>query len=114
MSRLEIVLCAITTVSVLMNIGLFAYAMNVVTKFLRISTELFDLGVMIDQYTEHLESVYQLETFYGDQTLQHLVEHSKSFNEAMGSFEYIYQFADAEDIIEISENKIEMETIDEN
>ena len=34
--------------------------------------------------------------FYGDETLGGLIEHARSFNEQMDTFDFIYQFADAE------------------
>ena len=67
------------------------YARNVVTKLLNIADELYDLGRMIDNFTVHVESVYQLETFYGDETLNSLMQHARSFNSQMDTFEYVYQ-----------------------
>ena len=109
MSRLEIILSAITTLSILLNIGLFVYARNVVAKLLQISTELYDLGTMIDNFTNHSQSVYEMEMFYGDETLGALVEHARSFNEQMDTFEYVYQYADVED-----ETEQETEEINDN
>jgi len=109
MSRLEIIFSAITTLSILLNIGLFVYARNVVAKLLQISTELYDLGIMVDNFTNHSQSVYEMEMFYGDETLGALVEHARSFNEQMGTFEYVYQYADVED-----ETEQETEQINDN
>ena len=97
MSRLEIILSAITTLSVLINIGLFIYARNVVSKLLFISSELADLGNMVDVFTNHLQSIYEMEMFYGDETLGGLIEHARSFNAQMDTFDFIYQFADADE-----------------
>lgn len=96
MSRLEIILSASLTLSILMNIGIFIYARNVVAKLLMIADELYDLGTMIDNFSLHVESVYELETFYGDETLNALMLHARSFNSQMETFEYIYQFSDTE------------------
>ena len=96
MSRLELILSAALTLSVLLNIGLFVYARTVVSKLMIISTEIFDLGRMVDNFTQHTESVYEMEMFYGDETLGGLIEHARSFNEQMDTFDFIYQFADAE------------------
>ena len=96
MSRLELTLTAITTLSILINIGFFIYARNVVSKLFFISNELYDLGNMIDVFTNHLESIYEMEMFYGDETLGGLIEHARSFNEQMDTFEFIYDYADAE------------------
>ena len=96
MSRLELILSAIATLSILINIGLFIYARNVVSKLFFVSNELYDLGSMVDVFTNHLESIYEMEMFYGDETLGGLIEHARSFNEQMDTFEFIYDYADAE------------------
>ena len=100
MSRPEIILSAVLTLSILLNIGLFVYARNVVAKLLLIADELADLGNMVDTFTNHLEMVYEMETFYGDETLGGLIEHARSFNEQMDTFDYVYQYADAEEEME--------------
>ena len=35
-------------------------------------------------------NVYGLEMFYGDQTLQSLMDHAVAFREYMGEFDYVY------------------------
>tara|TARA_R100000700_G_C3132435_1_gene117126 strand:- start:155 stop:433 length:279 start_codon:yes stop_codon:yes gene_type:complete len=89
--------------------GLFAYAKNVVSKLINISTELYDLGLIIDNFTVHLESVYEMEMFYGDETLNGLIEHARSFNEQMETFNFVYQYAEVEDEIQT-----QMEQTDDN
>ena len=42
---------------------------------------------MIDTFAKHVMSVYELEMFYGDETLKHLMEHAVDLNETMGNFE---------------------------
>jgi len=109
MSRLEIILSAMVTLSVLINVGLFIYARNVVSKLLFISSELADLGNMVDIFTNHLQSIYEMEMFYGDETLGGLIDHARSFNEQMGTFDFVYQYTETEkDFID------ETETIDDN
>ena len=94
MSRPEIILSAILFISIMFNIGIFVYARNVVAKLLFVSEELGDLQDMIDSFSEHLKTVYELETFYGDQTLMHLLEHSISLNEHLLTFEEIYSLTE--------------------
>jgi hypothetical protein len=96
MTRLEIVLSAILAVSVVLNIGLFIYARAVVVRLLSIAEELWDLQQMVDSFAEHLNQVYELEMFYGDQTLQNLLNHAVSFNEQLGTFEHIYTLTEEE------------------
>ena len=110
MSRPEIILSAMLTLSVLLNIGLFVYARNVVSKLLLISNELADLGNMIDIFTNHLESVYEMEMFYGDETLGGLVEHARSFNEQMDTFDFVYQYASVDEETEKINDNTDKET----
>tara|TARA_R110000744_G_scaffold48602_2_gene106061 strand:- start:221 stop:553 length:333 start_codon:yes stop_codon:yes gene_type:complete len=96
MTRLEIVLSAILVVSVILNIGLFIYTRAVVIRLLAIADELWDLQQMIDSFAEHLNQVYELEMFYGDQTLENLLNHAISFNEQLETFEHIYTLTEEE------------------
>jgi hypothetical protein len=98
MSRLEIILTAILTFSLLFNIGLMLYARGMIVRLLSVSEELGDLQQMINSFAIHLKSVYELEMFYGDETLAGLVEHAISFNEYIETFEYIYSLTEADEV----------------
>ena len=101
MSRLEITLSCILVLSTLLNIGVFVYARAVVVQLLSVSEELGDLQSMIDSCAAHAKGVYEMEMFYGDQTLQGLMEHAASFSEQLETFEYIYSLTEAEENVEI-------------
>jgi hypothetical protein len=90
------------------NIGIFVYARNVVTKLLFVSEELGDLQKMTNAFANHVKSVYELEMFYGDQTLQHLMEHAVSFNEYLGTFEEIYSLTEEENEKDTEEEEMEI------
>ena len=109
MSKLEIILSISLFASVLLNIGVFAYARSVVVKLLSVSEELGDLKVMIDTFYNHLVSIYQMEMFYGDETLEFLVEHSRSLAEQMDTFEYIYSLTEADAVEETKEENNDAE-----
>ncbi len=83
-------------ISVILNVGIFVYARTVVAQLLFVSEELGDLQQMIGSFANHLSSVYELETFYGDDTLKTLLEHAISFNEQLGTFEMIYSLTEEE------------------
>ena len=69
---------------------------------------------MTDGFAKHLQSVYELETFYGDQTLQALLGHAVSFNEQLETFEWIYTLTaeEQEEDIEDDNRETEEETPD--
>lgn len=95
MSRLEVILSACLFLSVLLNIGIIVYARAAIVRLLSISEELGDLQNMVNSFTTHLDDVYNLEMFYGEPVLAHLLDHAASFNEQMQTFEYIYTLTDA-------------------
>ncbi len=96
MSRLELILSAMLTLSIILNVGLIAYTRAVVVKLLTISEELGDLQQMINAFTGHLSAVYELDSFYGDETLRGLLEHAISFNEQMDTFDYVVSLTEEE------------------
>ena len=94
MSRLEIILSAILFLSVLLNVGLIVYVRAAIVRLLSVSEELGDLQQMTNALAEHLKTVYELEMFYGDETLNSLLHHAVSFNEYLETFEYIYSLTE--------------------
>ena len=79
MSRLEMILLAVSVLSVSFNVFMIMYSRRLLTEFLSISEELGDIQQMTTNFANHIEAVYSLESFYGDETLQALLEHAQSF-----------------------------------
>jgi len=97
MSRLETVTTLVLIVSLIANIGFFVYTRTILTRLLFISEELGDLQDMVNSFARHIKNVYNLEMFYGDQTLGALMEHAISFNEQLETFEFIYSLTTKEE-----------------
>jgi hypothetical protein len=57
------------------------------------------MSELVSNYQVHLKSVYQMEMFYGDETLQHLLNHTKSLSLLLEDYEdpefFTEQFEDA-------------------
>ena len=70
------------------------YVRAAIVRLLSVSEELGDLQAMVNSFAEHLQTVYELETFYGDETLANLLEHAVSFTEQLDTFEYIYSLTE--------------------
>ena len=100
MSRLEMVLSLILIVSMSINAVLFIYSRNVAQKLVLISEEIDDMRAAVASFASHVKTVYEMEMFYGDQTLQALMDHARSFREYLDEFDFIYipeqEEADAE------------------
>jgi len=97
MTQLEIILSIVLVISLLFNIGVFVYARAAIVRLLWVSEEMSDLQSMITAFSNHLESIYETEMFYGDETLQSLVEHARSFDEQLETFEFLYSLTDNRD-----------------
>tara|TARA_Y100000034_G_scaffold90477_1_gene109026 strand:+ start:440 stop:793 length:354 start_codon:yes stop_codon:yes gene_type:complete len=104
MSRLEIILGIVATISIFFNIGLILYVKGAIVRLLSISEELGDFQQMVDAFANHVKTVYELEMFYGDETLKNLLEHARSFNEQLDTFEYIYSLTEIEEETRLNEN----------
>jgi len=94
MSRLEIIASALLTLSVVINIGLFVYVRYTILQLLWVSEELGDFQQMVNSFRNHLGSVYDLEMFYGDETIKGLLEHARSLDEQLDTFQYIYSLTE--------------------
>ena len=58
---------------------------------------------MVNSFARHIKNVYNLEMFYGDQTLGALMEHAISFNEQLETFEFIYSLTTKEETNKVTE-----------
>ena len=97
MTNLELILSILLSFSVLMNIGLIVYIRKAIIELLRISEELYDIKEMTEVFGAHVQEVYELEMFYGDETLNSLLEHARSFAVHLETFEYIYGLVEEEE-----------------
>ena len=82
------------TASIVGNAIAFYYIRVVLAKLFYVGDNLSDLATMVTNYRNHLKSVYEMEMFYGDQTLQHLVEHTRSLYLVLEDFEDAYEIAE--------------------
>ena len=82
--------------SLALNGLLIWYVRQTLRRLLFASENFAWLMNSITNFSEHLQSLYELEMFYGDTTLGHLIEHSKQLVEDMKNFEEIYTLVEDE------------------
>ena len=58
-----------------------------------VSENLNDLVEIVKNYRNHLKQVYNLEMFYGDETLKFLMSHTNSLLEILKEYEDVYDIA---------------------
>jgi hypothetical protein len=112
MDKYSAALIVALVVSILFNVGLVWYLRNILGRLLFISDNLLDLTVMVEAYRKHLKSIYEMEMFYGEPTLEHLLKHTSSLMDLLEDYEDVINIAEPLEATETNkeEQKIEEET----
>lgn len=76
--EIEIILGLVLVVSIIANVLLLRLSMWQSRELADISDNLGDLVEIIESYRNHLRDVYQLDSFYGDETLEGLMTHTNA------------------------------------
>ena len=77
------------TLSVILNIVLIWYIIQLLKRFLTFQEELDTFSETLEEYKDHIDNVHGLERFYGDETLGNLLRHSKALVEECQSFQRV-------------------------
>jgi len=88
-------------------VALFWYIRKLTTELKNISNDFDDFYSKLDKYENHINEIHGMEMFYGDQTLQGLMKHSR------GMINDIYDFQEKY-FLEKEDNFDRTETSDDN
>ena len=69
-------------------------------NFTFLSDNVYNLLETVETFSNHLSGVYELETFYGDETLQNLLTHARQVAEEIKVYKDIYTITNDEQEIE--------------
>ena len=110
-----VILITVLVGSLIFNGVMFWYLRSLTQRLTFIYQNIGDVSDIIANYRVHLKSVYQMEMFYGDETLQHLLDHTKSISTLLEDFEdkdfFLEEFESMEeDVPEEQEEEINGET----
>ena len=105
-SKIVIVPIILLLLSMVMNGVLFWYIKMMMGKMLFVAQNIGDVLQMAKIYEKHVRTVSQLETFYGDETIEHLLKHSVDFAEQLQDFHGAYSVTEEnwEIHIDVEEN----------
>ena len=94
--------------SIVFNVFFIWYIRNLLSQLYFVANNMSDLVDETISFRDHLSSVYELETFFGDETLAGLLAHVGQYSETLSDFEEIYALLDEEDEEEqeIEENDV--------
>ena len=101
---LYLILCT----SIVFNVFFIWYIRKLLSQLYFVANNMSDLVDETISFRDHLSSVYELETFYGDETLAGLLVHVGQYSETLSDFEEIYALLDEEneEEQEIEENDV--------
>ena len=77
-------------ITVLLLVFSVWYIRKILIKLLFVSEHIGDFTIKMIEFKEHLQTVNQLETYYGDVTLENLLRHSKAIETEVQKFVAIY------------------------
>ena len=75
---IEIWLIIALSISELVNLFFLWFAREQSQRISYVSQNVGDLLELLESYRMHLRRVYSMDMFYGDETLQHLMEHTSA------------------------------------
>jgi cell shape-determining protein MreC len=83
-------------VSTIFNIFFVWYIYNLLKKLLFVSDNIGDFLEVLQDYSEHIETVYNMETYYGDEVIERLLEHSRQIVKEIEGYKEIYNLIEEE------------------
>ena len=102
-----IILSICLALSLIVNGFFFWYNRQLLSRIAFISNNIDDLVQMVTTYRDHLTSVYNMEMFYGDETLKFLMSHTRDLKEMLEDFEDVVYVTEPIEEIEVAEQQEE-------
>ena len=80
--------------SVLVNVFLIWYARNASSRLTVVASNIDEIMSALSNFENHLETIYEMETYYGDETLYAILRHAKAIADFFSGFIDIYELSD--------------------
>jgi hypothetical protein len=91
--------------SIILNVVAVLYILYLLKKLLFVSDNIDDLLQSLSYFAEHLGSIYNLETFYGEPVLEKLVAHSRDIVDKIEEHHEVYSLTSIEDLTDEHEEE---------
>lgn len=84
--------------SIVTNLALLWYVKNALQASKLLEEDVTDVMEKINNFSNHIENIYELEMFYGDENLENLLTHSRQLINDFIDFQENYYDVEVEDI----------------
>ena len=95
--------------SILGNLFGAWYIRKLLAKVLFVSQNLTDLVDLLGTYRNHLQRLFQLEMYYGDETMAFLIKHTRSLLDVLEDYSDIYKLTEPIELEEEDEESYDDE-----
>tara|TARA_Y100000114_G_C11763794_1_gene331747 strand:- start:3928 stop:4230 length:303 start_codon:yes stop_codon:yes gene_type:complete len=75
--------------SLSLNIFLFFYIRWLLKGVSTMNEDMVIVSDMIEDFTDHVKSIHELEMYYGDETLQNLIKHGNEVTDSLKALDLI-------------------------
>ena len=79
----------ISCISLSINFLLLFYVRWLLKTLSVINEDVESVSGLLMDFTQHTQSIYEMEMFYGDQTLESLIQHSKELTERLKDLDLV-------------------------
>lgn len=87
-----LIISLLLAIAIICTLGWYCFKLT--TKILDLSSSLEDLYTRLKEFDGHINFIYELEMYYGDETLKNLIRHSRDIRNYMSSFKDIIELTD--------------------
>jgi Ran GTPase-activating protein (RanGAP) involved in mRNA processing and transport len=78
-----------------------------------VSNNLIELYGRLDQFDQHINFIYELELYYGDDTIKNLIRHSRDIRNYMKKYKEVMDLLEEQQTIDEEDDDENRETEDE-
>ena len=97
--------------SLLLNMFLFWYAIKAGSRLAIVYSNIDEIMSALEDFENHLETIYEMETYYGDETIHGILLHARGIADFLSNFENIYEMS--EELSDEAEEEWEWEKEDD-
>ena len=81
------------------------YIYKLMRNLVDVTQEFDNISVILQNFSQHLKTVYDVETYYGDKTLESLINHMKVVDENISSYTNLLVLFEDDDILKDLNNE---------
>lgn len=93
-----LILLLLLFISSTILLGWFCYKLVFRLNF--VSDNITELYTRLDEFDQHIDFIYELEMYYGDETLKNLIRHSRDLRNYMKKYKDVINLLETEQTIE--------------